>query len=249
MNLIYRKAAAVKLGLSNIYNSDTFIVSFPKSGNTWLRFIIANMLTKELVTMKNIDEFVPDIYNFKKQINKKGEPRFIKTHNVNLKLYPKTIYIHRDYRDVLISYYHFQKNLGQYNGDLSSFIKEINTPFGSWNNHVKTALNFKEHSPKRILFLSYEDMLTNLPEKIELIAHFCGLTPIKSMEEIVKLCSFESLKSVEEKHGRTFDTPNLTFFRSGKSKQWQTELSKEDQEFINTQNADLFKKLNYQING
>ena len=111
MNLISRKAAALKLGLSNVYSSDTFIVSYPKSGNTWLRFIIANMLTKELVTMKNIDEFVPDIYNFKKQINAKGEPRFIKTHNVNLKQYPKTIYIHRDYRDVLVSYYHFQKTL------------------------------------------------------------------------------------------------------------------------------------------
>ena len=247
MNLISRKAAALKLGLSNVYSSDTFIVSYPKSGNTWLRFIIANMLTKELVTMKNIDEFVPDIYNFKKQINAKSEPRFIKTHNVNLKQYPKTIYIHRDYRDVLVSYYHFQKNLNQYNGDLSSFIKEIDTPFGLWNNHVTEAFNFKNNSPDRILFLSYDELLANLKDNVERIAQFCDLTPVKSIEEIVELCSFESLKNVEDKHGRTFDTPNLTFFRSGRSKQWQTELSKEDQEFINTQNSDLFKKLNYQI--
>ena len=245
MNIIKRKAAAIKLGLSNIYGSDTFIVSFPKSGNTWLRFILANMLTKELVTMKNIDKFVPDIYNFKKQINGKGEPRFIKTHNINLQQYPKTIYIHRDYRDVLVSYYHFQKNLNQYNGSLSSFIKEIDTPFGSWANHVNEALKFKEKSPKRILFLSYDDLLDNLYENVERIAQFCHITPLKSIEEIVQLCSFESLKNVEQKHGRTFDTPNLTFFRSGKSKQWETEFSAEDKVLVNTENGNLFKTLNY----
>jgi hypothetical protein len=244
VNLITRKAAAIKLGLANLFSTDTFVISYPKSGNTWLRFIIANMLTKETVTMKNVDGLVPDIYNFKDRINQLGEPRFIKSHHAHFKSYPKTIYIYRDYRDVLISYYHFQKGLNQYEGDLSSFIKQIGSPFGKWEKHVTDALEFSKKYPDRILLLSYNDMLINLPKYVELIANYCSIKPLKSTDEIVRLCSFNAMQQNEAEHGRTFDTPGLTFFRSGKAEQWRKELSEEDNRWIVEQHRDLFSQLN-----
>src|SRR5882724_5171741 len=40
---------------------DTFIVSYPRSGNTWTRFLIANLLhPHELVTFANIEQVTPD---------------------------------------------------------------------------------------------------------------------------------------------------------------------------------------------
>ena len=44
-----------------VYADDTFIVSYPRSGNTWTRFLIANLLHPEVeVGFANIDSFVPD---------------------------------------------------------------------------------------------------------------------------------------------------------------------------------------------
>lgn len=245
MNFFKRKKAAIKLGISSVYDSDVFIASFPKSGNTWLRFIVANMIAKEQVTLKNIDQYIPDIYNFKTNINKNPEPRFIKTHHPYYESYPKTIYIHRDYRDVLISFYHFQKSLGQFKGEFNAFIKNIDSPFGSWNNHVSTALKFKEKHPDRILILSYEAMLADSKKYIKEIAAFCNITPLKPINEVVANCSFDSLKNIERDYGRTFETPNLTFFRKGESKQWKNEISSVENEYIVNQNRALFEALNY----
>ena len=44
-----------------VYPDDTFIVSYPRSGNTWTRFLIANLLHPEIeIGFANIDSVVPD---------------------------------------------------------------------------------------------------------------------------------------------------------------------------------------------
>ena len=46
-----------------VFESDIFIVSYPKSGNTWLRFLIGNLIYNEdQVLFSNIEEKIPDIY-------------------------------------------------------------------------------------------------------------------------------------------------------------------------------------------
>ncbi|MGH9453777.1 MAG: hypothetical protein ACRD2O_07390, partial [Terriglobia bacterium] len=47
----------------NILPDDIFLVSFPKSGNTWTRFLIGNLVhPEELITFANVSRIVPDIY-------------------------------------------------------------------------------------------------------------------------------------------------------------------------------------------
>lgn len=47
---------------------DIFVVSFFKSGNTWTRFLLANLLNPERpVTFENIERTSPDIYQFQYQ--------------------------------------------------------------------------------------------------------------------------------------------------------------------------------------
>src|SRR6266581_956224 len=44
---------------------DVFIVSYPRSGNTWVRFLIANLLAPDdKITFRNIENYVPSIYKF-----------------------------------------------------------------------------------------------------------------------------------------------------------------------------------------
>lgn len=61
---------------------DTFIVSYPRSGNTWLRFLCANLVHREVqVDYANIETFVPDIYvTSELALRASAGPRVLKSH-------------------------------------------------------------------------------------------------------------------------------------------------------------------------
>ena len=44
-----------------IFPDDVFIVSYPKSGSTWLRFLIGNYLSENQCRFSNVQTFVPDV--------------------------------------------------------------------------------------------------------------------------------------------------------------------------------------------
>jgi len=48
-----------------VYPDDTFIVSYPRSGNTWTRFLIASLVfPSEVVTFANIERMIPDTWRY-----------------------------------------------------------------------------------------------------------------------------------------------------------------------------------------
>ena len=65
-----------------IFPDDTFIVSYPRSGNTWTRFLIANLIhPNEPVTLQNIERIVPDTHALSKKFLKTvPRPRILKSH-------------------------------------------------------------------------------------------------------------------------------------------------------------------------
>jgi hypothetical protein len=65
-----------------ILPDDVFLVSFPKSGNTWARFLVANLLYPECpANFANIYKLVPDPEGTpKKHFDRMPRPRIIKSH-------------------------------------------------------------------------------------------------------------------------------------------------------------------------
>ena len=93
---------------------DVVIVSYPRSGSTWLRFIFAHLIRDRVSDQStNVDflfvqRFIPAI---SAAIQQKGVdyealpfPRIMRTHSLYIKEIPKVIYLMRDGRDVLVSY-------------------------------------------------------------------------------------------------------------------------------------------------
>jgi len=97
----------------SIRPDDIFVVSYFKSGNTWTRFLLANLLHPERpVTFESIERTSPDIYQFHyRDYQKLPSPRLIKSHECFDPRYRRVIYIVRDPRDVAISLYHFLRKL------------------------------------------------------------------------------------------------------------------------------------------
>jgi hypothetical protein len=242
---------AFNLQIDKILEDDIFIVSYPKSGNTWVRFLLANMKSRgEEINFNNIEHYIPDVYTSKTLINKQKKNRIIKTHNNLLEYYPKSIYIYRDYRDVLVSYYFYEKALGNFSGSISEFItsKNLKEPFGLWKDHVSKAIKFKEKNPKRILMLSYESLYQNGLQQAKLLADFCNLTPELPFEEILNRCEFSNLKKNEKVYESEFKKRSSKhFFREGKIENWNVYLNNSDLEALkkDTELVLLMKKLNY----
>jgi len=46
-----------------VYPDDVFLVSYPRSGNTWARFLLGSLIGgSEPVTFSNIESRIPEIY-------------------------------------------------------------------------------------------------------------------------------------------------------------------------------------------
>ena len=93
----------------DVFPEDTFLVSYPKSGNTWIRFLIANLKYPEKhPDFTNINELVPDPgAHSKRTLNRLPRPRTLKSHQYFDPRYRKVLYIVRDPRDVVLAEYHF----------------------------------------------------------------------------------------------------------------------------------------------
>lgn len=231
---LFNKGAYL-IGLDKIYDDDVFISSYPKSGNTWLRMIIANMLNPDKeIHLYNIDKYIHGLYSARDIINSKKQNRIIKSHYPYFNYYPKTIYIYRDYRDVLVSYYHYQTALKKFTGSFSDFIRDenqLNYPYGSWVNHINEALKYAKKHPDKILILKYENLHTDTANYIKQISSFLSLTPPDNIkiEEIIKKTSFSTLKKYEETYGSDFKTESNTyFFREGTTNNWKDYFNETD---------------------
>ena len=91
-----------------VFPDDVFIVSYPRSGNTWVRFLIGSMVYQADVDFNNLVTIIPDIYRCTNRFLESLErPRYLKSHEPYDGRYPKVIYLVRDPRDVAISYYYW----------------------------------------------------------------------------------------------------------------------------------------------
>jgi len=148
------------------------LVSYPRSGNTWVRFLIANIQHPEIdIGYKELDRLVPDMHQ---PHSWKGEkfnwsPVVFKSHEIFRDDYEKVIYLYRDGRDVALSCYYFYQgewnhpewriapikmNFTQY---LKKFVMDWNT-YGGWKEHVSFWVVRKIVNTD-VLFIKYEDLI------------------------------------------------------------------------------------------
>jgi hypothetical protein len=132
-----------------VFEDDTFIVSFPRSGNTWTRFLVANLVRpQEPVTFANIERVVPDIHAHSKRYLKSVQrPRILKSHEYFDPRYKKLIYILRDPRDVAVSSYYFHLKQRQIEDGypFERYVKDfvngsVWAGYGSWGENVNSWL-------------------------------------------------------------------------------------------------------------
>jgi len=192
--------------------NDIFIVSYPRSGNTLLRAIVAYILYSDnhIQTLKDLDWLVPDIHRGVPDHHYYSSPRVIKTHRPyhfrhcrqNKSLYSKFIYIVRNPFDVAISFFDYQyRIIGKTDMTVNKTVYDMinGTPkFGSWQGHLLSWEANQDRS--HMLLVKYEDIQANPTKNIAKIANFLGKKiDDKRINRIRQNTSIESMRELAEK--------------------------------------------------
>ena len=243
-----------------VFPDDTFIVSYPRSGNTWTRFLIANLINPdEPATFANIEAKVPEIEaNTRRQLERFPRPRILKSHEYFDPRYRRVVYIVRDPRDVVLSNYHFQLKkrfiedgypIDRY---VSRFIAGEVDDYASWGDNVATWLATRYESPS-FLLLRYEDMLQAPQRELAKVAAFLGIEgDPQRLDRAVELSSADRMRQLEKKDENTYIVTKKTrkdipFVGTAVSGGWKSALPPDLAVQIELAWAPIMKMLGYEL--
>ena len=159
---------------TSVSRRDAFLVSYPKSGNTWLKFMLAHLLGGREADLDNDSTVIADVGSHRATPRVlPGGGRLIKSHepysSPQKRFYRKAIYLIRDGRDVAVSYYYTLIRRGLYEGDFGPFLRLFLAGdvdgYGPWHEHVRSWLESPLHEDGSLLVLRYEDMLADPADK------------------------------------------------------------------------------------
>jgi hypothetical protein len=243
------------------FPDDVFLVSYPKSGNTWMRFLVGNLVyAEEPVTFANVEQRVPSVYGMpNRKLRRLPRPRYVKTHEPFHADYRRVIYVVRDPRDVVVSHYHFLVKIKRLAAGASAddlvptFLKEAFFEWvGPWADHVMGWLAMSA-SRKDFLFLRYEDLLQDAARELSKVAAMLGIPPDQErLNRAVQLSTAQRMRGLEKKESRKWSTTKRTrssvpFVRAAKSGQWCEVLSPESVFAIEAAWGPVIQALGYRL--
>lgn len=235
--------------MGEFLDNDVFLVGYPKSGNTWLQNLVAGLMygvCSDALPGRLVQELVPDTH-YKKHYQRFNEVTCFKSHHLPRKEYRRVIYIVRDGRDALVSYWHYHKALTGNELKFETMIESPTFGYGTWAEHVSTWLDNPFNA--RFLLLRYEDLLLDGVSQLRKICDYIGLNKSKEeLERLIKANQFDSLKEKEEKlgfgHGAwKTDKP---FFRRGQIGSYKDEMPLDTIRKFNDNNRELIARLSYE---
>ena len=236
----------------NFCSSDVFFASYPKSGTTWVRFALFEMLTGLPAGFRLTNQLMPEVGDHPKASRLlPGSGRLIPTHEHYRKEYHRAIYLVRDARDVLLSEFEFLKALDFVRDDLDEFISNFLLTrvsiFGPWQRHVSTWLDSPIAKTENLLLVRFEDVRQNPTVWFRRMAEFLG---VEIDDDKIELAvANNSLESMREKERREPVRASIRarFVRNGAVRGWVSKLSPTQLSFIEQHTSSTLLRLGYPL--
>jgi hypothetical protein len=228
-----------------VFPDDVFLTSYPRSGNTWARFLIGNLIYQnEPVTFLNVEDRIPEIYfNSDHRMRALPRPRLLKSHECFQPHYPTVIYIVRDPRDVAVSFYHHNVKVGNIadNYPIDDFVPrfiaaEFDSRWGTWGEHIQSWTILRRNHP-RFMLLRYEEMKANPEQELHRLIEFlerCSFRRIdgsaEKLQRAIELSASERMRKLEKEQAKKWVLTRATradkpFVRTATSGGWKAALS------------------------
>ncbi|KAK1170411.1 amine sulfotransferase-like [Acipenser oxyrinchus oxyrinchus] len=235
-----------KLKDCEIRDTDIFTITYPKSGTIWMQQILSLIDAKGdlSVTDKQMtSEQVPwlELTESTKNFASMPSPR-VRVSHLPYYLAPlglrqkkgKVIYVARNPKDVLVSYYHFHKVavMLETPKDFNEFFDKFmeGRVCGScWFDHIAGWYTHKDEM--NFLYLTYEEMIQDLKAAVLKICSFLGKQlDEQQIDSVVKHCTFKQMKTNPNANYESVSQSLLNhkegaFMRKGTVGDWKNHLT------------------------
>ena len=232
----------------NRKHDDVFLVEFPKSGVTWMSFILANIIQKLSgipgnINFFNFTQYVPDI-NYSLNIGTAKNAlgfRIIKSHSKYNPFYIHVILLIRNPFNVMLSYYKYLSALNVINMDFSKFLRSKKFGLETWVSHTESWLR-KSKGGHRLQIVRYEDLSRDTFKTTESIFKILGVEiDEKILKDSVELSSFSEMKNLDKIYAENNPNYKLNFVRKGGT--GTSEINIEDFNYILNNTKNLIPEL------
>jgi len=194
--------------------TDVFIVSFPKTGRTWLRVMLGRALQQHfgLKGRKLLRYTAADVHH-------PGLPRVLATHDdspqakraeeiiADKRPYRRSrvVFMVRDPRDVIVSLYHhrsswYRGTQSGYQGTLGAFLEE---EIGSFDSLLRfyQVWEAARDVPRDFLLVRYEDLHTNPSVELRRVLEFVGVpnVPDALIDDAIRFAAFDNMRRLERR--------------------------------------------------
>ena len=191
LRAFYRRWWEARYGVTK---SDVFLVSYPRSGNTWIRFMLLQArpgFTEN--DFQRINEIIPDMHGTLTWFQCR-RTNLVKSHLTNWQPFRRVIYLVRDGRAATHSNWRYQRDEGRFHGTFEDFVKHPHWP-STWSEHVSGWAQ----APETELVIRYEDVVSHPCEQLLRITTLLKWPLTQSRaEEIIANSTKEKMHALEK---------------------------------------------------
>jgi hypothetical protein len=231
---------------------DVFIASYPRSGSTWLRFMLYELVTGAESSFAGVDQTLADIgYQHRAPGVLPNGGRLLKTHEPYRCDYKKSIFLVRDVRDVVVSEYVFTRRERFFAGDFDEFFRRFMAGrvnrYGFWGNHTRAWLEAAQQHPGQVLGLRFEDLRQDPIQTVMRCLRFLGVDrDVQAVERAVDAHSLRRMQAKEDQEQKfAANADGLRFITDGAVGKGQHKLTPAQEQELVGRVAPELKQLGY----
>jgi len=206
---------------------DVYIAAFPRSGSTWLRTVLVNIIDPSAKSNPDVfNRTIPAVsIRNARQINALASPRKIMTHGVWRPSIKKAVYLVRDGRDAFISSYHYHVTRNKLEMSIEQYfdLYQAQVYGHTWSAHVSNWLvRAPANLQENLLLVKFEDLKENTEEILSSVCRFMHLEASDLvLSRAIEMASIENARKIEQARQGVIENSNASFYRTGESQQWQ----------------------------
>ena len=235
--------------------ADALLVSYPKSGNTWIKLMLAHALTGVAASFDATEDAIGTIGgDMDSPTLLPHGGRILKSHesfSAGVRAPGRVVYVARDGRDVAVSYYHHLVRrsvvTGTFSGFLPRFLAGEFDGYGPWGAHVTSWLDGPAAGDGRLLTIRYEDLLEDPLGGLRQALEFLGASVDSDVvEAAVEANRFDQMRQREtqsafhERQGERF------FVRRGVAGEWRETFADSDTALFDRAAGAVLERLGYE---
>ncbi|MCF7807268.1 MAG: sulfotransferase domain-containing protein [Candidatus Marinimicrobia bacterium] len=242
INLIVHKLLSHVHDRIAVKADDILLASYPKSGNTWIRFIFYNLLKEKyefpnLATFNSVNDHMHEYGQGK--ITRINGVHLIKTHKAYTPLlfYPlRSLLIIRNPLDCIPSFYKYQlgNEVLPEKVTFGEFLRDEKRGMKKWLSH------YNSWKDRATLCYRYEDIVHDPSQAIMKICQQFDLGfSVAEIEQAAEMSSKESMSRVEERYGRKNRKADYKFVSDDRNNHYRDLYSQEDLQYLESFMAGL----------